>query len=232
MPPSGFMEPRPLAAPTEKGVVWGWDRAQGPLHLSFLILTRPRGQLTPPWCLQVAGSGSLPRQLVAPLSGNSLGTWRAEIKPGVHEIHLCKDEHGKTGLRLKAIDQVGLGAGQESRGHPPHSSPTSLGGGSAGLVHSKEGAEQAGEPRPTQRQAQALPLNLPPPRPQGWCWVPAAGTLHLLLLGSYHSDLAPSPLHQRGFQAAVWRQWKPGVPMPSLKARQSRGCGCSLQPGA
>uniref|UniRef100_A0A452T1E0 Syndecan binding protein 2 n=1 Tax=Ursus maritimus TaxID=29073 RepID=A0A452T1E0_URSMA len=53
----------------------------------------------------VAGSGSLPRQLVAPLSGNSLGARRAEIKPGVHEIHLCKDEYGKTGLRLKAIDQ-------------------------------------------------------------------------------------------------------------------------------
>ncbi|XP_064429076.1 syntenin-2 isoform X3 [Mirounga angustirostris] len=51
------------------------------------------------------GSGSSLGQLVAPLSGNSLGTRRAEIKPGVREIHLCKDEHGKTGLRLKAIDQ-------------------------------------------------------------------------------------------------------------------------------
>ncbi|XP_035977650.2 syntenin-2 isoform X1 [Halichoerus grypus] len=51
------------------------------------------------------GSGSSLGQLVAPLSGSSLGTRRAEIKPGVREIHLCKDEHGKTGLRLKAIDQ-------------------------------------------------------------------------------------------------------------------------------
>lgn len=61
---------------------------------------------------------------MAPLSGNSLGTRRAEIKPGVREIHLCKDEHGKTGLRLKAIDQVRLGAGQERWGHPPHASAT------------------------------------------------------------------------------------------------------------
>ncbi|XP_027479458.2 syntenin-2 isoform X3 [Zalophus californianus] len=55
--------------------------------------------------IQMVGSGSSPGQLVAPLSGNSLGTRRAEIKPGVREIHLCKDEHGKTGLQLKAIDQ-------------------------------------------------------------------------------------------------------------------------------
>ena len=45
------------------------------------------------------------------MSGNSLGALRAEIKPGVREIHLCKDERGKTGLRLQAIDKVGLGSG-------------------------------------------------------------------------------------------------------------------------
>nr|XP_055160537.1 syntenin-2 isoform X1 [Nyctereutes procyonoides] len=53
----------------------------------------------------MVGSGLSPGQLLAPLSGNSLGTRRAEIKPGVREIYLCKDEHGKTGLRLRAIDQ-------------------------------------------------------------------------------------------------------------------------------
>ncbi|XP_042550728.1 syntenin-2 [Dipodomys spectabilis] len=50
-------------------------------------------------------SGSWPGQVVAPLSGNNLGVRRAEIKPGVREIHLCKDERGKTGLRLRAIDK-------------------------------------------------------------------------------------------------------------------------------
>ncbi|XP_072487809.1 syntenin-2 isoform X2 [Notamacropus eugenii] len=44
-------------------------------------------------------------QMVAPVTGNNLGIRRAEIKPGVREIHLCKDEKGKTGLRLQAIDK-------------------------------------------------------------------------------------------------------------------------------
>ncbi|KAM4650315.1 syntenin-2 isoform 2-T2 [Amazona ochrocephala] len=49
--------------------------------------------------------GPPPGQLVAPLSGNNAGLRRAEIKPGVREIHLCKDERGKTGLQLKNVDQ-------------------------------------------------------------------------------------------------------------------------------
>ncbi|XP_007932693.1 syntenin-2 [Orycteropus afer afer] len=52
-----------------------------------------------------AASVVSPGLVVAPVSGNSLGTRRAEIKPGVHEIHLCKDERGKTGLRLRAINE-------------------------------------------------------------------------------------------------------------------------------
>ncbi|XP_040431950.1 syntenin-2 [Cygnus olor] len=50
-------------------------------------------------------AGPVPGQLVAPLSGNNAGLRRAEIKPGVREIHLCKDERGKTGLQLRNIDQ-------------------------------------------------------------------------------------------------------------------------------
>ncbi|XP_048204899.1 syntenin-2 [Perognathus longimembris pacificus] len=52
-----------------------------------------------------AVSSPWPGQVVAPVSGNNLGVRRAEIKPGVREIHLCKDERGKTGLRLRAIDK-------------------------------------------------------------------------------------------------------------------------------
>jgi hypothetical protein len=63
------------------------------------------------WCLQIAVSCPWPSQVVAPVSGNNLGIRRAEIKPGVREIHLCKDERGKTGLQLRAIDKVG-GAGR------------------------------------------------------------------------------------------------------------------------
>ncbi|XP_014810897.1 PREDICTED: syntenin-2-like [Calidris pugnax] len=50
-------------------------------------------------------AGTSPGQLVAPLSGNNAGLRRAEIKPGVREIHLCKDERGKTGVQLKNVDQ-------------------------------------------------------------------------------------------------------------------------------
>ncbi|XP_004697945.1 syntenin-2 [Echinops telfairi] len=50
-------------------------------------------------------SGPSPGLVVAPVTGDSLGVRRAEIKPGVREVHLCKDERGKTGLRLRAIDK-------------------------------------------------------------------------------------------------------------------------------
>ncbi|XP_022448523.1 syntenin-2 isoform X2 [Delphinapterus leucas] len=53
-----------------------------------------------------AVSGPSPDQVVAPVSGNSLGVLPGEVKPGVREIHLCKDERGKTGLRLRAIDKI------------------------------------------------------------------------------------------------------------------------------
>nr|XP_056700898.1 syntenin-2 [Euleptes europaea] len=43
--------------------------------------------------------------MAAPVTGNNLGMRRAEIKPGLREIHLCKDERGKTGLRLRSIDK-------------------------------------------------------------------------------------------------------------------------------
>ncbi|NXG16698.1 SDCB2 protein, partial [Grallaria varia] len=59
--------------------------------------------VAPPQALTPVGPS--PGQLVAPLSGNSAGLRRAEIKPGVREIHLCKDERGKTGLQLKNVDQ-------------------------------------------------------------------------------------------------------------------------------
>ncbi|ELK04044.1 Syntenin-2 [Pteropus alecto] len=74
-PPSGVKKPCRLLAPAEKCV------------------------------LEMEVSGPSPGQMVAPVSQNSLGARRAEIKPGVREIHLCKDERGKTGLRLRAIDK-------------------------------------------------------------------------------------------------------------------------------
>ncbi|XP_075032696.1 syntenin-2 [Mixophyes fleayi] len=43
--------------------------------------------------------------LVAPITGNDIGLRRAEIKHGIREVVLCKDENGKMGLRLKAVDK-------------------------------------------------------------------------------------------------------------------------------
>ncbi|XP_053309731.1 syntenin-2 [Spea bombifrons] len=43
--------------------------------------------------------------LVAPVTGNDVGLRRAEIKCGIREVILCKDENGKVGLRLRAVDK-------------------------------------------------------------------------------------------------------------------------------
>lgn len=42
--------------------------------------------------------------MVAPVTGSSLGFQRAEIKQGIRELILCKDQDGKIGIRLKSID--------------------------------------------------------------------------------------------------------------------------------
>ncbi|XP_063815204.1 syntenin-2 [Pseudophryne corroboree] len=47
----------------------------------------------------------IPGGLVAPVTGNDIGLRRAEIKHGIREVILCKDESGKMGLRLKSVDK-------------------------------------------------------------------------------------------------------------------------------
>ncbi|XP_070603899.1 syntenin-1 isoform X2 [Erythrolamprus reginae] len=42
--------------------------------------------------------------MVAPVTGNDVGIRRAEIKQGIRELMLCKDQEGKIGLRLKSVD--------------------------------------------------------------------------------------------------------------------------------
>lgn len=79
------------------------------------------------------------------MSGNSLGVLPGEVKPGVREIHLCKDERGKTGLRLRAIDKVGLG----------------VGGGEEGPRGGRRASPRAGQRLPAARVAR------PPPRASG-----------------------------------------------------------------
>ena len=43
---------------------------------------------------------------VAPITGNNVGLARAEIKQGIREIIVCKDQDGKIGLRVKSINKV------------------------------------------------------------------------------------------------------------------------------
>ena len=45
-------------------------------------------------------------QMVAPVTGDSVGLRRAEIHSGVREIVLCKDQNGKMGLRVQAVNKV------------------------------------------------------------------------------------------------------------------------------
>lgn len=46
-----------------------------------------------------------PTNMVAPLSSSNLGLARAQVSHGLREIILCKDGHGKIGLRVQAINK-------------------------------------------------------------------------------------------------------------------------------
>lgn len=44
--------------------------------------------------------------MVRPVTGADMGIRRAEIRPGLREVIICKDQEGKVGLRLRDIDNV------------------------------------------------------------------------------------------------------------------------------
>uniref|UniRef100_A0A8C6PMN3 Syndecan binding protein n=1 Tax=Nothobranchius furzeri TaxID=105023 RepID=A0A8C6PMN3_NOTFU len=48
----------------------------------------------------VSGVGAM----VRPVTGADIGIRRAEIRPGLREVILCKDQDGKVGLRIRTID--------------------------------------------------------------------------------------------------------------------------------
>jgi syntenin-1 len=52
--------------------------------------------------VRTTGAG---QQQVAPITGNNVGLQRAEIKQGVREVVLCKDQDGKIGLRVRAVNK-------------------------------------------------------------------------------------------------------------------------------
>lgn len=42
---------------------------------------------------------------VAPITGNDVGLRKAEIRQGIREVTLCKDQNGKIGLRVQAVNK-------------------------------------------------------------------------------------------------------------------------------
>jgi syntenin-1 len=49
----------------------------------------------------IGSSGSV--QMVAPISGNSIGLRRAAVTHGVREVTICKDQQNRIGMRVKAM---------------------------------------------------------------------------------------------------------------------------------
>lgn len=68
----------------------------------------------------ISGGGGA--NMVAPISGNSLGLVRAQVSHGVRQVVLCKDKDGKIGLKVKAVNK-GVFVCLVARG-----SPAALGG--------------------------------------------------------------------------------------------------------
>ena len=65
----------------------------------------PNAVATIPQAGEVAVPYGQSQSMIAPVTGNSVGLQRAEIRQGVREILLCKDAEGKIGLRVKSINK-------------------------------------------------------------------------------------------------------------------------------
>lgn len=70
-----------------------------------LQITPEMVALVPAASSQVAVRTGASEQMIAPVTGNSVGLRRAEIQPGVRELILCKDQDGKIGLRVQAVNK-------------------------------------------------------------------------------------------------------------------------------
>lgn len=76
-----------------------------------LSLSDEEIRLNMPMVAASASSGALVARpsgssmALGPVTGSDVGVRRAEVKQGVREVILCKDQDGKLGLRLKAVDK-------------------------------------------------------------------------------------------------------------------------------
>uniref|UniRef100_A0A131XIF7 Putative pdz domain-containing protein n=1 Tax=Hyalomma excavatum TaxID=257692 RepID=A0A131XIF7_9ACAR len=73
-----------------------------PPEITALATISQQNQVAVP---QPTGSSGFLSNMVAPISGSSLGLKRAHVSHGIREVTLCKDKKGKVGLRVQAINQ-------------------------------------------------------------------------------------------------------------------------------
>lgn len=69
------------------------------------VSTHMPTSLTPYSSNQVSVPAPSPYQMIAPISGDSVGLRRAQVTHGIREITLCKDGNGKVGMRVQPIDK-------------------------------------------------------------------------------------------------------------------------------
>ncbi|KAI4487132.1 hypothetical protein M0802_012006 [Mischocyttarus mexicanus] len=65
----------------------------------YIVSTKPNMAVS-----TSAETSSSLNSMVAPLSGQSLGLQRAYVTNGIRELTLCKDKHGKVGLRVHSVN--------------------------------------------------------------------------------------------------------------------------------
>lgn len=105
MNPYPEMNPQPASAPTAYPDLFdymGMELSHDMIAANMPeYLTQRTGQVS----AYSAGVVALPTNMVAPLSGNSVGLARAQVTHGVRELILCKDAKGQVGLRAQAINK-------------------------------------------------------------------------------------------------------------------------------
>ncbi|XP_077368866.1 syntenin-2 [Festucalex cinctus] len=103
----GGDQPQPIAAQMpssslypnleELGEYMGLSLNSDEVQRNLALLPAPNNQVAVPSYSGVGG-------MVCPVTGSDIGIRRAEVRQGLREIILCKDQDGKVGLRLRAID--------------------------------------------------------------------------------------------------------------------------------
>lgn len=103
----GTYQPQPMSAAMpsstlypnleELGDYMGLSLNSDEVQKNLALVPLADNQVALPYTSGVGG-------MVRPVTGSDIGIRRAEIRPGLREIILCKDQDGKVGLRLRAID--------------------------------------------------------------------------------------------------------------------------------